>query len=318
MPATVSCTLTALLAGLLPFALPWEKSPPPPEGAELVLTQPPMPDPPPEGSVVDIPDERMLPWHWRSTAKADGKKNPGLASLQASGSGQFSRDQFYAVREALPGHDVVIIDLRQEPHTFLDGAAVSWGPPDLVGQNRSAGEVERVEQAWTQHLAHGKFATLTRFAPGPLAETGTWERIALKVDIREALTERRMVTEAHWTYLRIAAPDTVVPRDQDIDRLVAFYADLEQSQPWMHFHCDTGGNRTTLFLTLYDMMRNYVRASRPDIIARQRSLGGIDLLAGKHKPEREDFLKRFYSYCWQCGPLFRRSWSSWNRRTNDQ
>jgi len=305
--------LAALIAGLLPFAMPWDKPAPPPKKAELVLTQPPMPDPPPEGSVIDLPDERLLPLSWRWTEKADGKKNPGLETLMASGSGQFSRDQFYAVREQLAGKDVVVVDLRQEPHTFLNGAAVSWGPPDIIGANHSAGEVERTEESWTERLAAGKFATLTAFAPGALADTKSWQKISLKLDIREALTERRMVEEAHWRYLRIAMSDTVYPRDQDIDRFVAFIADLEQEQPWMYFHCDTGGNRTTLFLTLYDMMKNYVRASRPAIIARQRRLGGIDLLAGKQEVEREDLLERFYSYCWQCGPLFRRSWSSWSR-----
>jgi hypothetical protein len=190
---------------------------------------------------------------------------------------------------------------------------VSWGPPDVVGANRSAAQVERAEHIWTQRLAAGKFATLTEFAPGALADAASWEKISLKLDIRQAMTERRMTAEAHWRYLRIAMPDAILPRDQDVDRFVAYIADLEQEQPWMYFHCDTGGNRTALFLTLYDMMKNYVRASRPDIIARQRRLGGIDLLAGEHKAEREDFLQRFYSYCWQCGPLFRRSWSSWNR-----
>lgn len=318
MLANVAGMIAALVAGVLPFAMPWEKPAPPPENSKLVLTQPPVPDPPPEGSVVDLPDERMLPLNWRWTEKSDGRKNPGLDTLMAAGSGQFSRDQFYAVREQLAGESVVVIDLRQEPHTFLDGAAVSWGPPDVTGNNRSAGEVERAEEFWTERLAGGKFVTIEEFAPGAVADPKSWEKISLRLDIRTALTERRMTEEAHWRYLRIAMPDAVYPRDQDVDRLVSFVSDLvqDQQQPWMYFHCDTGGNRTTLFLTLYDMMRNYARAPRQDIVARQRQLGGIDLLAGKQKAEREDFLERFYSYCWQCGPLFRRSWSSWNRSQN--
>ncbi|MGH8048282.1 MAG: hypothetical protein ACREKL_13655 [Chthoniobacterales bacterium] len=313
MLANVAGMLAALAAGLMPFAVPWDAPAPPPAKTEVVLTRPPVPDPPPEGSVVDVPDVRELPARWRWTDGASGKTDPGLASLMASGSGQFSRDQYYALREKLRGKSVVIVDLRQEPHAFLDGAAVAWGPPEIVGANRSAAEVGRVEEAWTKRLVDGKFLTLEKYAPGVFADVKSWKPIEFRIDIRDAAVERQMSDEAHWNYLRIAMPDAVVPRDQDIDRFVATISALRQNQPWLHFHCDTGGNRTTLFLTLYDMMRNYVRASRPDIIARQRKLGGIDLLAGKTKAEREDFLERFYSYCWQCGPLFRRSWSSWNR-----
>ncbi len=68
-----------------------------------------------------------------------------------------------------------------------------------------------------------------------------------------------------------------------------------------------------MFLTLYDMMQNYPRATRAGIIGRQLKLGGINLLAGPDRFAREKFLDRFYSYCWQCGPLFRQSWSSWSR-----
>jgi hypothetical protein len=306
--------LVELAAGLLAFAMPWDKPAPPPEKSELVLIQPPPPDPPPEGSVIDMPAEREMPENWRSSASASPKaaENAGMSGLLASGSGQFCRDQFDALRQQLRGRAVVVVDLRQEPHTFLDGAAVSWGPPSVMGTNRDAARIESDEQAWTKHLVAEKFTTVTKYASRTFADTAAWWPIALKLDIRDATVESRLVVEAGWSYFRIAAPDTVTPRDQDIDRLVAMVRDLDEGL-WLHFHCDTGGNRTTLFLTLYDMMRNYVRASLPQIIARERKLGGIDLLAGKHKAEREDFLKRFYSYCWQCGPLFRRSWSSWNR-----
>lgn len=302
------------LAAWLAVAMPWDAPKPPPEGAQLVLSQPPFPDPPPEGSVIDMPGERELPKNWRTTEKANPRSpgNAGLAGLRASGSGQFCRDQFYAVRAALRGRRVAVIDLRQEPHVFLNGAAVAWGPPGLVGFNRSAVEVERIEREWMRHLDAGKFATATQFAHGAFADEGQWEPIELKLDIRDAATEYQLVREARWGYFRIAAPDSVIPRDEDIDRFVALVRDLD-GDIWLHFHCDTGGSRTTLFLTLYDMMRNCAAASRPEIIARQRRLGGSNLLTGPDGQARAQFLERFFSYCWQSGPLFRRSWSSWSR-----
>lgn len=306
--------IAPLIAAAFAVAMPWDVPPPPPKDAELVLTQPPFPDPPPEGSVIDVPADRELPARWRTPEKTSAKVkgNAGLPSLMASGSGQFCRDQFYAVRAALLGKRVAVVDLRQEPHGILNGAAVSWGPPSIVGTDRRAPEVERVERSWIEKLVAGHFTTITQFAPGAFADQASWEPIEFKLDLRSASPESKIVAEAHWGYFRVAAPDTVVPRDQDIDRFVALVRDLD-ADIWLHFHCDTGGNRTTLFLTLYDMMRNYVRASRSEIIARQRQLGGYNLLAGDAKAGREEFLRRFFTYCWQCGPLFRRSWSSWSR-----
>ncbi len=304
----------AFLVAIFAVAMPWDSPPPPPKDAALVLTQPPFPDPPPAGSVIDVPAERALPANWRTTEKVNPKTagNAGLSVLMASGSGQFCRDQFYAVRQALGEKRVAVIDLRQEPHTFLDGAAVSWGPPGIIGSSRRAPAVEALEDAWTKRLVAGHFTTATQYAPGVFADQKSWRPIEFKLDIRDAVLESRLVAEARWGYFRVAMPDAVTPRDQDLDRFVALVRDLDEDI-WLHFHCDTGGNRTTLFLTLYDMMRNYVRASRPEIVARQRRLGGIDLLAGPTENLRKEFLERFFSYCWQCGPLFRRSWSSWSR-----
>ncbi len=246
--------LSALAAGILPIAiaLPWFSVPPPPEKAELVLTHPAPPDPIPEGSVIDVPAERELPENWRSSESAPPriKENAGLKALMASGSGQFCREQFYALRGALNGRDVVVVDLRQEPHAFLDGAAISWGPPDQIDSNRTAPAVERLEQAWLNRLVAGKFTTVTQYASRTFADTKTWLPITFKLDIRDAAVESHLVSEAHWKYFRIAAPDTIVPRDQDIDRFISLVRELEGS--WLHLHCDTGGNRTrcsSLFMT---------------------------------------------------------------------
>lgn len=307
--------MTALAVALFALALPWDKPSPPPAEAVLVLTQPYPPEPPPEGSIMEVPADRTLPARWRTTADMDAKRkgHAGLSWLNASGSAQFDAEQFYALRQILGGRRVAVVDLREEPHTFLNRAAVTWGPPEVIAPPRHADALVATEARWTALLAAGKFATLARFAPGRFADVTAWEPLDLRLDIREALTEATLVAEAHWGYFRIAAPDTAVPRDQDVDRFVEMVRLLDEDI-WLHFHCDTGGNRTTLFLTLYDMMRHYVRASRPEILSRQRRLNGIDpAAAGPASPERAAFLERFFSYCWQEGPLFRRSWSRWSR-----
>jgi len=255
---------------------------------------------------------RELPANWRTTAEGDSTA-PGLTSLDASGSGQFCLDQFYKMQMALAGKWVTVVDLRHEPHGIINAAAISWGPP--APASRGAWAVEQLEAQWLTALEGAKRATATFYAPGSFANRDAWQPIELKFDIRSVSTEARMVDAARWGYLRIAAPDFTAPRDEDVDRFVKLVRELEPGM-WLHFHCDTGRGRTTLFMTLYDMLRNYVRASRGDIIQRQRRLGGIDLLAakaGSAEASRADFLTEFYHYCWAEGPGFRRSWSSWRR-----
>lgn len=299
---------------LLAITLPWSVPTIPPKGSVMVLIQPAYPETPPEGYVVELPDDPGPPDDWRSSEQASPKRkgNAGLDTLRASGSAQFSLQQSYGLQKLLLGRNVVIVDLCQEPHTFLDGAAISWGPPDLVGTDRSADAVMATESAWTHHADAAKFVTVAEYAPYRYVDTKTWQPVGLRLDVREAQTEDQLAAAAGWGYFRIAAPDNVLPRDADLDRFVAFVRELQQSE-WLHFHCDTGGYRTTLYLTLYDMMRSYSLASRDQIIARERLLSSYDLLAGSAKRPVGDFLARFFNYCWQCGPRFGRNWSSWSR-----
>ncbi len=306
--------LSLFLAPPASAAFPWDKPKPPPEAAVLVLTQPAPPDPPPPGSIMEVPAERTLPARWRTTAGVSSEKggNAGLPTLNASGSAQFDLEQLYALRQELRAHRVAVIDLRQEPHTFLNGAALAWGPAAALGPERTADAVTALEATWTRQLAARKFTDITRYAPGPLADQAAWIPIQLRLDIRDHDPESALIAEAGWGYFRIAAPDAPLPRDQDIDRFVEMVRLLD-ADIWLHFHCDTGGRRTALYLTLYDMMRNYVRANRDEILTRQRRLGDYPPVGKEARAARDALLARFFSYCWQAGPLFRRSWTSWSR-----
>lgn len=309
-------------ASLLPFPLPWVKPEPPAADVPLVLTQPAPPDPPPDGSIMRIVGPRESPARWRTSedpiSETAGRLDKpleiaGLRFLNVSGSGQFSLDQFYKMRETLAGKAVTVIDLRAEPHGFINAAAIAWGPPASGGG--SAPTVERIEEAWLDHTARAKRATATFYAPDAFADQSSWQPIELKFDVRSVSTEARLVDTARWGYFRVAAPVSGVPPDAEVDRFVKFVREVEEGA-WLHFHCDTGRGRTTFFLTLYDMMRNYVRAPREHIVERQRRLGGSDLLAaraGTAEAQRAAFLERFFSYCWAAGPEFRQSWSAWSR-----
>jgi len=312
-----------LVAGLLPFALPWEKPKPPSDDWLLVLEEPAVPDPPPPGSIMDLEGPRTLPENWRTNEKKLSGKSlntAGMSGLHMSGSGQFSKNQLYRMREVLKDKHPVIVDLRQESHGFIDQAAIAWGPPPGPANAISASELETREARWLEALLAAHYVTATRHAPGSFYDMGSWEEIDLKFDVRTVAAESTLIDKAGWRYRRIPVIDFQAPSDESVDRFVAFVREMDPGT-WLHFHCDTGLGRTTLFMTMLDMMQNFFRANRDEIIARERQLNGVNLLkipdadspAAEGMLARSKFLKRFFSYCFQNGPAFRRSWSSWKK-----
>jgi len=311
-----------LLASLLPFAVPWEKPKPPGNDWLLVLEEPAFPDPPPPGSIMELEGPRTLPENWRTSEKklnTASLNTAGMSGLHMSGSGQFSKTQLYRMREVLRDNHPVIIDLRQEPHGFIDFAAIAWGPPPSPGSTPSAAATETLEARWLKATIASHFVTATRYAPGSFYDMDSWQEIALPFDVRSATTEATLIEKAGWRYLRIPCIDFQPPPDASIDRFVAFVR--ENPDAWLHFHCDTGLGRTTLFMTMLDMMKNFFRANRTEIIARERALSGVQLLktpsgdspTAEGLRARAKFLEDFFSYCFQNGPSFQHSWSSWKK-----
>jgi hypothetical protein len=317
----------SLLAFALLVTLPWAKPPePPPEGVQLVLTQPDYPFPVPDQLVIDLDSPRELPFNARTTSEkfstrplpsGDPVPTDGLAALRISGSGQFCQNQFWALQETLtPDRQVTVIDLRAEPHGFLNNMAVSWGPRNAL----PAEPATTLERRWLAAAAATRRATATAFALDGYTNSAAWEPIDLRINVRETSTEEQFVRRVTWGYRRFHVTDFTTPPDAVIDDFITFIKSRDAST-WLHLHCDTGLGRTTTFMTLVDMMANSGRASAAALIERQHRLGGSDLAdtsdpnptraAGKRA--RLEFLKNFYRYCRQSAPTFRQSWSSWKK-----
>ncbi|MEQ8224825.1 MAG: hypothetical protein ABRQ37_21075, partial [Candidatus Eremiobacterota bacterium] len=107
---------------------------------------------------------------------------------------------------------------------------------------------------------------------------------------------------------------------KQVDNFITFYKNLSPDT-WLYFHCKAGRGRTTTFMTMYDMMRNYDKAGRDDIIKRQWLLGGAKLSekpVDEAEKDRWDFIVKFYDYCLQNGPDYKILWSEWNRSDSDK
>jgi hypothetical protein len=277
--------------------------------------------------VRDFPPAGALPDNFRTmdmiAASLKNSKSPvptaGLETLRASGSAEPWEKAFPALKERL-GDDLVIVDLRQESHGFLNGAPVAWflPPADWINLGKSHGEALWDEKGRLAKLA-GEKTVLTHddeWIPSHTGTPGQPEQV-LSVASEEELALRNGIR-----YVRFTVPDHMHPSDEDVDRFVALIRGLGEKDR-LHFHCHAGMGRTTTFLAMYDMLMNAGSVSLQDIVARQAAAGPrYDLFSSESGPpftelfrERKAFLKRFYEYA----KAFREdpalSWTEWNQRS---
>lgn len=234
----------------------------------------------------------------------------GLDAVPASGSSQFSRQGLERIRAALPGRKIVIVDLREESHGFLDGLPVSWLGEDNAGnRGLSHREVERVEQTLLKALKREKTARVIR-----LAKKGEDRTLDLVVD--EVQSEKKLCEKAGLAYVRIPVTDHERPSDEDVDRFLKLVRKARGAH--LHFHCKAGKGRTTTFMTMLDTLENARALSAEEIAYRQHRLGGSNLLEGvpdegeeATAAARAAFLRRFHEYARANRAGFETSWSEW-------
>jgi hypothetical protein len=197
----------------------------------------------------------------------------GLDRLQASGSAQFSAQGLQAaikaIRERTAG-PIYVVDLRQETHGFFDDVPVSWyGRRNWGNIGKTAEEICRQEKK-SLAGAEGRQVIASR-----VAASSDMPSQPTAVLVKKAVTEEKLVHEAGLRYERIMATDHRWPAPEAVDKFVAFSQGLP-ADAWLYFHDQAGAGRTTLFMAMYDMMRNPGTALK-DILYRQHELGGTYL-----------------------------------------
>ncbi len=236
-------------------------------------------------------------------------KNFHMTPFNTSGSGQFSKEGLEKMIAQIPSDRIMIVDLRQEPHAFLNYNAITWY------RDHNWGDIEKNTEQAIQHekeLIHDlsqrniTFLFYDRQYPVPFL-------------VKEVSEEKKIVAGTGLQYKRFAVTDHRRPKDKVVDDFIAWY----RQQPkdlWIHFHCSAGRGRTTTFLTMHDIMQNASTDSLETIIKRQHKLGGSNLFrVSKAKTDnwkkdtiikRTHFIRYFYEYCKEV-PDFSISWSEW-------
>lgn len=245
----------------------------------------------------------------------------GFRELSTSASGQFSEGGLIKIVDKIsyPSEDIVIVDLREESHGYINGIGVSWtdGEYNQANLNKPLEEIildekNRIEKAFTT---------------GSIVLTTKEDRTASEVlVVTSAVTERELVESLGMTYYRLPVTDHCRPSDQVVDEFIQIMESLPENK-WVHFHCRGGVGRATTFLTLYDIYSNASKIavdelSLEDILVRQTLIGGKDLMKvdrNSYKYElalqRLEFLKNFYLYSRQ-DPAYSQKWSEWIAKQN--
>lgn len=230
----------------------------------------------------------------------------GLDNLNISGSQQFSGHNLplliNAIGTSLP---ITVVDLRQESHGFINGLAVSWADSK---NNANAGLTrEQVLLDEANRLKSIKLNVPINFYNHP-------KEIIVPTKVQD---ENELVKSKSLAYNRITVRDGGIPSDEMVDYFVEFVK-AQPKNSWLHFHCKQGIGRTSTFMIMYDMMKNYKEVSADDIIKRQLALANFKESTSQsfYNNERINFLKKFYDYCKTNGDSFNIKWSEWKKATS--
>ncbi|MEQ8168320.1 MAG: phosphatase [Candidatus Eremiobacterota bacterium] len=277
--------------------------------------------------LINCPGDDTLPRNWRMCT--DILKNnenipmpslEGYNTLNISGSGSFSTGQFEKLREALGERKVIIIDLREESHGLVNNMCVSWyKTTNNLNEGKSLEEISLIEKNLLNKLKDDGKTDIDLILKRPdMLNAGTWDIKKIPVKVEQVMTEEELVTEYGYGYYRIPVTDLRRPEDNEVNDFINFYKNLS-GDTWLHFHCKAGKGRTTTFMAMYDMMKNYDKVKKEDIINRQWISGGLNLMdiddPGNINIEwakaRRDFILKFYDYCSQKGPDYKITWTEW-------
>jgi hypothetical protein len=274
-------------------------------------------------SDIDPKLAKSLPRNFRTTddsIKANKGQIPaetGLADLHASGSGEFAADGLKLLLARTRGA-VIVFDLRQETHIFVNGLPISWfATHDWANVGRSHNEIDADEAARVKSLKAGSKIVVR---PGSaIKKPGVTSSAPENVTVEHASTEREVVEANRAAYVRLTVTDHARPLDEEVDRFISAIRTLPENG-WAHFHCEAGRGRTTTFMVLYDMLRNATRVSLEDIARRQQLLGyDYDVLLpadpgdwkAPYTDDRIAFIRAFYEYA-RANPGGRSQlWSEW-------
>lgn len=241
----------------------------------------------------------------------------GLEDLNIIGSGAFTESQLDRITNGKAS--VIIVDLREESHGYINGEPVCWYEgKNTANEGRNSVDIVSSEYAALSEISLGSNIPIAYIAG---KSNGTVDNYDWHYPFTQTImTEQELVESKGFEYQRFFVTNHQHPSDREVERFLVFVTTIPNDS-WIYFHCRAGSGRTTTFMVMYDIIRNGSDVSLEDIISRHVALGGkalFDFPEGsgyKHESalKRKQFLENFYSYV-TSGAMSEFSWSQWNKK----
>lgn len=229
----------------------------------------------------------------------------GLDRLNAYGSGLINFRDFKARFEDKP-EKVHVINLYPDEVYYYKDRPLKWYGLGFTKETLG-------NDAYKRKPFNGFFKPILRFLYGDPAVH----------DLSNLQTEEQIIQEMGHTYFMPLKNNREWLFHQEfMDDLIRHFESLPQDAV-VYFHCFHGKGRTTTFMILYDIYRNYKKVSLQDIVNRHFCLGREDVFntvvyaKGTWPKEalnaRKNLVERFYTYMHDPLGYGRQTWTQWRK-----
>lgn len=190
-----------------------------------------------------------------------------IPTLNISGSAQFTKDQLLNLKNYINKDNICIVDLRQESHGMINDLAISFlNPYKDLNNGFTTEQTIKAENSLLNKIKIGNTIQLYK-------HTGIFIK---DITVDFISNESQLVTEADMQYKRFAVKDNSAPTPDIVDEFVEFIKN-KSDDIHLHFHCAAGKGRTTLFMVMYQAMKNNSNLTLEQLLSYQYNIGGINL-----------------------------------------